>query len=198
MPHIRQRFSGTYTLTATAYDVDAVDAPVVEPVSVVAYDPAGFEVASGIPALESGVMVFRPSVEDLPLVGRRTAYRVEFSGRVGGIDHVWRVHYEVVPHYWPDHTDYAAAGGRLPAARFDELLPHAIAEVDAAIWPNAVTDATALAWVRAVCAVADVLDEPAVTSEHVGNASVTYADPRTIAAVIRQHLTGTGLLYRGI
>ena len=93
---------------------------------------------------------------------------------------------------------YVAAGGTLPEARFTAALPGAQAAVDAAVWPNVVTDDTLSAYQTAVCAVVDLVDSPPVTGERVGKASFDYADVPTIASTIKQRLAGTGLLYSGI
>lgn len=98
----------------------------------------------------------------------------------------------------PSYATYVANGGTLPEGSFNAALPAAVAAVDAAIWPNVVTDATTAAYQRAVCAVVDETDSPSVISEGVGRTSVTYSEAPTVGSVIRTHLTGTGLLYRGV
>lgn len=98
----------------------------------------------------------------------------------------------------PTYAAYVAAGGRLPEARFSAALPGAAAAVDAAVWPNEVASGTLAAYQAAVCAVVDLVDSPPVTRENIGRASYEYADVPTVASTIRRHLTGTGLLYRGI
>lgn len=89
-------------------------------------------------------------------------------------------------------------GGSLSESAFNGQLKAAAAKVDAAIWPNQVTDATMEKYRTCVCAVVDALNDPAVVSEGAGSIRVQYAEPRTIASIIRDHLAGTGLLYRGI
>ena len=98
----------------------------------------------------------------------------------------------------PDYAAYVAFGGQLAAGPFTAALPSAAAAVDAAIWPNVVTDASREAYRAAICAVVDLIDSPAVTSWRAGNASETYADAPTIDTAITRHLTGSGLLYRGL
>lgn len=101
----------------------------------------------------------------------------------------------------PEPTEYAAyvaAGGTLSEADFTAALPEARAAVDAAIWPNVVTDATQSAYEAAVFAAVDFIDSPPVKSEQVGRARYEYADVPTLDRVIRRHLSGTGLLYAGI
>jgi hypothetical protein len=99
----------------------------------------------------------------------------------------------------PSYATYVACGGALAEGRFLAVLPRAQAAVDEVVWPNLVTTVTQrVAYERAVCAVVDLIDSPSVTTERVGNTSVTYADVPTIAAAIRRELTGSGLLYRGL
>jgi hypothetical protein len=98
----------------------------------------------------------------------------------------------------PNYAAYVGLAGTLPEARFLAALPGATSAVDEAVWPNVVTADTQPAYERAICAVVPLIDSPPVTSERVGNTSLTYADVPTIAAAIRRELTGTGLLYRGI
>lgn len=97
-----------------------------------------------------------------------------------------------------EYERYQAAGGALSEADFTAVLPDALAAVDAAIWPNVVTDATQSAYEAAVFAAVDFIDSPPVRSEQVGRARYEYADVPTLDRVIRRHLSGTGLLYAGI
>ncbi len=98
----------------------------------------------------------------------------------------------------PTYATFTANGGKLTEAQFDAALSRAMSTVNAAIWPNVVTEVTQAAYERAVCAVVPLIDSPAVTAERVGNVSLQYADVPTIATAIRAELTGTGLLYRGL
>jgi hypothetical protein len=113
------------------------------------------------------------------------------------------------------YAAYVVQGGALAEAEYDQLLPTATAAVDEAIWPNVVDTATQEAYDHAVYAVIDalaagggVVDHGGVTSEQVGRTQTTYATANVLAmaglttspvyAAIRRHLSGTGLLYRGI
>ena len=98
----------------------------------------------------------------------------------------------------PTYATYVAAGGQLSEAAFLASLVSAQAAVDEAVWPNTVVEATQTAYELAICAVVDLIDTPAVSSESIGRASFTYADVPTIAKAIRRHLTGTGLLNRAL
>ena len=98
----------------------------------------------------------------------------------------------------PDHAAYVAFGGQLAEGPFLAVLPQSAVAVGAAIWPNVVTDASREAYRAAICAVVDLIDSPAVTAWRAGNESETYADAPTIATAITRHLTGSGLLYRGL
>lgn len=101
----------------------------------------------------------------------------------------------------PEPTEYAtyvAAGGTLSEADFTAALPEARAAVDAAIWPNVVTDATQAKYQAAIYAAIDFIDSPPVKSEQVGRARYEYVDVPTLDRVIRRELVGTGLLYAGI
>jgi hypothetical protein len=105
-----------------------------------------------------------------------------------------------------DYAYYALHGGALSEDAFDAALPIATAAVDAAIWPNVVTDATTDAYRRAICAAIDADPDGmarAVASERVGGVSTTYVTAAGLSAhpvgrAISKHLTGTGLLYRGL
>lgn len=112
----------------------------------------------------------------------------------------------------PTYATYVANGGKLAEGSFDAALPQASSLVDAAIWPNVVADTTLAAYQRAVCAVVDVVDAGdvagVVVSESLGKAQLTFADANVsamaglsahpVGRAILAHLTGTGLLYRGI
>jgi hypothetical protein len=102
-------------------------------------------------------------------------------------------------HDEPTYDYYADVyDGQLTEEAFNGQLTNAVAKVDAAIWPNEVTDATLDKYRRCICAVVDALDDPAVSRESAGRISVEYAEPRTVAKLIREHLMGTGLLYAGL
>ena len=104
------------------------------------------------------------------------------------------------PYHDGDYGDYA--GGCVDAPTYYRLLPHAVAYV------NSLTGGKAEACpavCNAVCAVIDVLaeDSAAVKSESNDGVSITYrgpADPldRRIYRAAAVHLSGTGLLYRGV
>ena len=105
----------------------------------------------------------------------------------------------------PSHADYVAAGGSLAEVQFLAALPEALAFVDHLIWPNIVTPETEGAYLSAVFAAIDMppaVDGELITSERIGNTSVTYGSAteraRARSAHVAQHLTGTGLLYRGL
>lgn len=105
----------------------------------------------------------------------------------------------------PSHADYLLAGGSLEEAQYLAALPEATAYVDHLIWPNAVTPEAEGAYLAAVFAAIDMppaVDGELVTSERIGNTSVTYGSAteraRARSAHVAKHLTGTGLLYRGL
>jgi hypothetical protein len=98
----------------------------------------------------------------------------------------------------PSYATYVESGGALKEAPFLAALPAAQAAVDHAIWPNAVTSVVLDAYQAAICAVIDLVDSPSVRSERVGNTSVEYAEVPIIASAIRDRLSGTGLMYRGL
>lgn len=195
MLRLKQRFAGSYRLDADATDKDGRPVAVTGPaVSITSEN--GKEVFSGVPDDDLAVDV---PVEDLA----PGVFLAAFTGSVGGAPQEWRVWFEVtadLPPTDPTYGHYLAFGHVLPEAVFEEHVRDAVAAVDTAVWPNAVTDATRDAYRRAVCAVVDALDDPALVSKHVGRTSFGYApgDVRTIDRIIREHLIGTGLLYRGV
>lgn len=96
------------------------------------------------------------------------------------------------------YAAYQADGGTLSEAQYLAALPEARAAVDAAIWPNVVTDTTLAKYNAAIYAAVDFIDSPPVRSERVGRTSYEYAAVETLDGAIRRHLTGTDLLYAGI
>ncbi|MHB1323988.1 MAG: head-tail connector protein [Coriobacteriia bacterium] len=107
----------------------------------------------------------------------------------------------------PSFAFYTEHGGINSEAEFTRLLSGATAAVDAAIWPNVVTDATRDAYLRAICAAIDA-DPDGLLAESHGKTQYSYASANVqgmaglsahpIGRAIVKHLTGTGLLYRGI
>lgn len=195
MERIVKRNIGDYTLTATAYDAAGTLVPISSPGTCIVYDSAGTEIHSGTPAVSSGVLSLVVDNADLASIG---TYVVVWTGTAASIAYEWETLFELVEDTAPDFDTYSALGGSLTEARFNELKPNAQAEVDAAIWPNEVTTTTRAAYERAICGVIESLSAPQVTSESVGNTSVTYAQAPTPGSVITKYLAGTGLLYRGI
>lgn len=114
---------------------------------------------------------------------------------------------EITGDAWPTFGYYTQHGGQRLKAEFDERLPGAIAAVDAAIWPNTVTDATTEVYHHAICAAIDA-DEDGLLAEQHGKTQYSYASANVlgmaglsthpIGRAILKHLTGTGLLYRGL
>lgn len=108
---------------------------------------------------------------------------------------------------FPAFGYYTAHGGQRLEAEYDERLPAATAAVDAAIWPNVVATATEDAYHRAICAAIDADDEGLLAESH-GKTQYSYASANVqsmaglsahpIGRAILKHLTGTGLLYRGL
>ena len=107
----------------------------------------------------------------------------------------------------PTYASYVEAGGQLAEGSFNAALPQATTLVDAAIWPNAVTETVLVSYQRAVSAVVDLVHngeaDALVASEGVGRAQTAYNSPNVlmmaglsahpVARAIRSHLTGTYL-----
>lgn len=97
-----------------------------------------------------------------------------------------------------DFHEYQLMDGTLTESAFNEFVYAATAKVDAAIWPNKVTTDTLEKYHRCIKAVLEAMNDPAILKESAGRISVEYAEPRLMATIIREHLSGTGLLYRGL
>lgn len=189
---IAQKFADKYTLRARIFDNEDTTATVSLPVATVGEDVY-------TPALEDGQLVVKVDHDKMP----PGVHLVVFNGSIGGVPQEWRVWVEIVAASEPadpTYGHYLTYGRKLPEAVFDAHIVDAIARVDAVIWPHEVSDSTREAYRRAVCAVVDALHDPAVVSEGSGRTSVAYAqsDVRTLARIIREHLSGTNLLYMGV
>lgn len=188
---VTERLSGVYELTYTGIrDRGGEPVTVAAPATCEVVAASGRVAASGEATVTAEGLAFELPVESSPC----GSYRVIWRAAVGSETHAWRVYLDIVADWTPAPEDCP----HLSASRFAELLPAAVAEVDAAIWPNAVTAATATAYRDTVAAVIGAMAEPAITSERAGAAAVTYADPVTRASLIRSRLAHTGLLYRGV
>lgn len=97
MDRIRQRTTGSYGLTATAYGSDGVTpATIVAPVTVTITDGAGTVVLTDTPAIDNGTLTLDVAFDDLPLLD---TYLVTWTGVVGGQAQEWRTEFELVGGY---------------------------------------------------------------------------------------------------
>lgn len=95
--------------------------------------------------------------------------------------------------------------GKLAEGAFDDALPLATARL-VALTGDDVPERCEVAWEHALCALVDACATAGgahrgVTSEHVGNTTLTYtaeAAAESDAAVVLPWLAGTGLLYAGL
>jgi hypothetical protein len=185
----------SYEITAPAYDDDGTTVPVTGTLGISVYDSFDVLVDSGTPTAPAGILAYSLPNSAIAAAG---VYRLIWTGTAGGAARTWETYVEFYDDTAPDYETYTDAGGTFDAETFHAMLPAARAAVDAAIWPNTLAVRDFAAYERAVCAVVDLIDSPAVTRESVGRVSLEYADVPTVASTIRRHLTGTGLLYRGI
>jgi len=81
--------------------------------------------------------------------------------------------------------------------RFDLFLARATSEVDNWVTQE-VTALTTDAYMKCICEVLEVIENPEVLNESAEGVSVTYAQVRLISDVVKRRLGRTGLIYQGI
>jgi hypothetical protein len=137
MDRIRQRYTGTYDLTATAYDEDGTEATITGTPTVTITDSAGTEVVAETAAtLSGGTMTYAASVDDLPDLD---TYEAIWTGTVAGTAQEWHTRFELVGGYhfelhelrshngstFASTTDYPAATIEAARTWVEKRIEHA-------------------------------------------------------------------------
>lgn len=92
-------------------------------------------------------------------------------------------------------------GGELTGEQFEAALPEAVASVNYEIFPRAPkSDKEKTAYMNAVCAAVDYVDDPPVGSWRVGSTSETLLDSKrnTLRSTIKRQLIGTNLICKAL
>lgn len=123
MERIRQRASGSYALTLTAYDEDGNAATITGTPSITITDDTGAAVDSGTPTVSSGTLTYDLAVADVTHLG---VYHAVWTGDVGGIAQSWHIDFEIVGGFLFELGDLRAAnrvlsdGTKYPTERLDD------------------------------------------------------------------------------